>query len=49
VALTVLDGRKIHDLLIEGVELALKKHGYPPISEMKAKLDESHPLVQMAT
>jgi hypothetical protein len=29
--------RKIHDLLIEGVELALKKRGYPPIAEMKAK------------
>jgi hypothetical protein len=28
---------KIHDLLIEGVELALKKRGYPPITEMKAK------------
>jgi hypothetical protein len=28
---------KIHDLLIEGVELALKKRGYPPIAEMKAK------------
>jgi hypothetical protein len=33
--------RKIHDLLIEGVELALKKRGYPLISEMKAKLDKS--------
>jgi hypothetical protein len=29
--------RKIHDLLIEGVELALKKRGYPAIAEMKAK------------
>ena len=29
--------RKIHDLLMEGVELALKKRGYPPIAEMKAK------------
>jgi hypothetical protein len=29
--------RKIHDLLIEGVELALKKRGYPPLAEMKAK------------
>ncbi len=28
---------KIHDLLIEGVELALKKRGYPPIAEMKPK------------
>ena len=29
--------RKIHDLLIEGVELALKKRGYPTLAEMKAK------------
>jgi hypothetical protein len=29
--------RKIHDLLIEGVELALKKRVYPPLAEMKAK------------
>ena len=29
--------RKIHDLLMEGVELALKKRGYPPIAEMNAK------------
>ena len=29
--------RKIHDLLMEGVELALKKRGYPPIAQMKAK------------
>ena len=28
---------KIHDLLMEGIELALKKRGYPPIAEMKAK------------
>jgi hypothetical protein len=27
---------KIHDLLIEGVGLALKKRGYTPIAEMKA-------------
>jgi hypothetical protein len=29
--------RKIHDLLIEGVELALKKRGYPTLGDMKAK------------
>jgi hypothetical protein len=29
--------RKIHDLLLEGVELALKKRGYPAITDMKAK------------
>jgi len=29
--------RKIHDLLMEGVELALKKRGYPTIAEMKDK------------
>jgi hypothetical protein len=28
---------KIHDLLIEGVELALKKRGYPTLADMKAK------------
>jgi hypothetical protein len=27
---------KIHDLLMEGVELVLKKRGYPLIAEMKA-------------
>jgi hypothetical protein len=29
--------RKIHDLLIEGVELALKKRGYPALADMKTK------------
>jgi hypothetical protein len=29
--------RKIHDLLIEGVELALKKRGYPTLADMRAK------------
>jgi hypothetical protein len=29
--------RKIHDLLMEGVELALKKRGYPALAEMKVK------------
>jgi hypothetical protein len=29
--------RKIHDLLMEGVELALKKRGYPALAEMKTK------------
>jgi len=28
---------KIHDLLMEGVGLVLRKRGYPPIAEMKAK------------
>ena len=28
---------KIHDLLMEGVELALKKRGYPALADMKAK------------
>ena len=28
---------KIHDLLIEGVESALKKRGYPALAELKAK------------
>jgi hypothetical protein len=29
--------RKIHDLLMEGVELALKKRGYPALGDLKAK------------
>jgi hypothetical protein len=29
--------RKIHDLLMEGVELALKKRGYPTLADLKAK------------
>jgi len=29
--------RKIHDLLVEGVDLALKKRGYPALADMKAK------------
>jgi hypothetical protein len=29
--------RKIHDLLIEGIELALKKRGYPALADLKAK------------
>jgi hypothetical protein len=28
---------KIHDLFMEGVELALKKRGYPALADMKAK------------
>jgi hypothetical protein len=29
--------RKIHDLLLEGVELALKKRRYPALADMKTK------------
>ena len=29
--------RRIHDLLMEGVELALKKRGYPTLADMKAR------------
>jgi hypothetical protein len=29
--------RRIHDLLMEGVELALKKRGYPALADTKAK------------
>ena len=29
--------RKIHDLLIEGIELALNKRGYPTLADMKTK------------
>lgn len=28
---------KQHDLVLEGIELALRKRGYPPISGLKAK------------
>jgi hypothetical protein len=35
--------RKIHDLLIEGVELALKKRGYPPLADMKTKWERKKP------
>ena len=31
------EGRKIHDLLMDGVELALKNRGYPALAEMKTK------------
>jgi hypothetical protein len=34
---------KIHDLLIEGVELALKKRGYPALADMKAKWQRKKP------
>ncbi|MGA8321759.1 MAG: hypothetical protein WBE48_21995 [Xanthobacteraceae bacterium] len=34
---------KIHDLLIEGVELALKKRGYPAVADMKAKWQRKKP------
>jgi hypothetical protein len=33
----ILGPRKIHDLLMEGVELTLKKRGYPALADMKAK------------
>jgi hypothetical protein len=35
--------RKIHDLLIEGVELALKKRGYPALGDMKTKWERKKP------
>jgi hypothetical protein len=35
--------RKIHDLLMEGVELALKKRGYPALGDMKAKWERKKP------
>jgi hypothetical protein len=35
--------RKIHDLLMEGVELALKKRGYPALADMKAKWERKKP------
>jgi hypothetical protein len=27
---------KIHDLVMQGIEMALKKRGYPPVEELKA-------------
>jgi hypothetical protein len=35
--------RKIHDLLMEGVELVLKKRGYPALADMKAKWERKKP------
>ena len=35
--------RKIHDLLMEGVELALKKRGYPALADIKAKWERKKP------
>jgi hypothetical protein len=29
--------RKIHDVVIEGIGLALRKRGFPPIDELKVK------------
>ncbi len=29
--------RRIHDLVMEGIGLALRRRGYPPIEELKAK------------
>jgi hypothetical protein len=37
------EGCKIHDLLMEGVELALKKRGYPALGDMKAKWERRKP------
>jgi hypothetical protein len=34
---------KIHDLFMEGVELALKKRGYPALGDMKAKWERKKP------
>jgi hypothetical protein len=34
---------KIHDLLMEGVELALKKRGYPALADMKTKWERKKP------
>jgi hypothetical protein len=34
---------KIHDLLMEGVELALKKRGYPALGDMTAKWQRKKP------
>ena len=34
---------KIHDLLIGGVELALKKRGYPALADVKARWQRKNP------
>jgi len=31
--------RKIHDLILDGIEQALRKRGYPSISNLKAKYE----------
>jgi hypothetical protein len=31
--------RKIHDLILEGIELALRKRGNPSIADLKAKYE----------
>jgi hypothetical protein len=30
---------KIHDIVLEGVELALRKRGYKPLEDLKAKFE----------
>jgi hypothetical protein len=30
---------KIHDIVLEGIQMALRKRGYPPIETMKAKFE----------
>lgn len=32
-----LERTKIHDLVLEGIELALRKRGYPPIADLQGK------------
>ena len=34
-----LERTKIHDLVLEGIELALRKRGFPPIADLNAKLE----------
>jgi hypothetical protein len=31
--------RKIHDIILEGIELALRKRGHPSIADLKAKYE----------
>jgi hypothetical protein len=28
---------KIHDIIMQGIDMALRKRGYPPMAELKAK------------
>jgi hypothetical protein len=34
-----VERRKIHDLILEGIELALRKRGNPSIADLKAKYE----------
>jgi hypothetical protein len=31
------EDRKVHDIVVEGIDAALAKRGYPPVGKLKAK------------